>query len=92
MQEKTKKDTQMRLSRLAGQVAGIQKMVEEDRYCVDVLMQISAARAALGKVSQLLLESHINTCVTGAFEGKNAVDRKAKIEELVRVFDKNCNC
>ena len=67
-------------------------MVENDRYCVDVLIQISAARAALAKVSKMLLESHIETCVTAAFESDNADDRAAKIAELVRVFEKNCSC
>ncbi|MEZ4224814.1 MAG: metal-sensitive transcriptional regulator [Polyangiaceae bacterium] len=90
MQSETKTAAQARLSRIAGQVAGIQRMVDDDRYCVDVLMQIAAARAALAKVSQLLLESHIQTCVTGAFQSKDAKDRKAKIDELIRIFEKSC--
>lgn len=85
-----KKSVKVRLRRIAGQVSGIQRMVEEDRYCVDVLMQISAARAALGKVSKLLLESHIETCVKGAFDSDDEDDRAAKIAELVRVFDRRC--
>ena len=92
MNAETKNKVQARLKRVAGQVSGIQKMVEDDRYCVDVLMQISAARAALAKVSKMLLESHIQTCVTGAFESDDARERAAKIEELVRVFDKHCSC
>ncbi len=93
MNAKTKDAVEARLKRVSGQVAGIQRMVDEDRYCVDVLMQISAARAALAKVSKLLLESHIQTCVRGAFESNDAKERAAKIDELVRVFEKNCsNC
>jgi len=92
MSPDTKEKAEARLKRVAGQVSGIQKMVEDDRYCVDVLMQISAARAALAKVSKMLLESHIQTCVTGAFESDDEDDRTAKIAELVRVFEKNCNC
>ncbi len=92
MSQKTKSNAQARLKRVAGQVAGVQRMVDDDRYCVDVLLQISAARAALAKVSKLLLQSHIETCVQGAFEGDDATDRAEKIDELVRVFDKNCNC
>jgi DNA-binding FrmR family transcriptional regulator len=91
MSPETKDKVEARLKRVAGQVSGIQRMIEEDRYCVDVLMQISAARAALAKVSKMLLESHIQTCVTGAFESHDADDRAAKIEELVRVFEKNCS-
>lgn len=92
MSPDTKEKIEARLKRVSGQVSGIQKMVEDDRYCIDVLMQISAARAALAKVSKMLLESHIQTCVTGAFESDDEDDRTAKIAELVRVFEKNCNC
>ena len=53
--------------------------------------RISAARAALAKVSKMLLETHIQTCVAGAFESEDAEDREAKIAELVRVFEKNCS-
>ena len=89
MTPETKKSVESRLSRVAGQVAGVQRMVEDDRYCVDILMQIAAVRAALGKVSNLLLESHIETCVVGAFDSDDAEDRAAKIAELMRIFDKN---
>lgn len=92
MSERPKEDVEARLKRLAGQIAGIQKMVEADRYCIDVITQIAAAKAALGKVQNLLLESHINTCVKAAFEEKSKKGRDEKIAELVRVFDKNCNC
>ena len=92
MTPETKEKVEARLMRIAGQVSGIQRMVEGDRYCVDVLMQISAARAALAKVSKMLLDSHIQTCVTGAFESNDEDERAAKIAELVRVFEKNCSC
>ena len=65
MNEDTKHKVEARLKRVAGQVAGIQRMVDEDRYCVDVLLQISAARAALHKVGKVMLQSHIETCVQG---------------------------
>jgi CsoR family transcriptional regulator, copper-sensing transcriptional repressor len=87
-----KKKVRARLNRVAGQVSGIQRMVDDDRYCVDVMLQISAARAALAKVSKLLLESHIQTCVADAFDSDRVADREAKIRELVAVFDKSCNC
>ena len=67
-------------------------MVDEDRYCVDILLQISAARAALAKVSKLLLESHVRTCVANAFRSEDESARQEKIAELIRVFEKNCNC
>jgi DNA-binding FrmR family transcriptional regulator len=92
MNSETKEKVEARLNRVAGQVSGVQRMVAADRYCVDVLMQISAARAALAKVSKMLLESHIQTCVTGAFESNDPDVRAAKTDELVRVFQKNCSC
>ena len=90
MGPETKQSVESRLNRIAGQVAGIQRMVEQDRYCVDILLQIAATRAALAKVGKLLLDSHIHTCVVGAFENHDEADREAKIAELIRVFDKNC--
>jgi DNA-binding FrmR family transcriptional regulator len=92
MSPETKENVEARLKRVAGQVSGIERMVKNDRYCVDVLLQISAVRAALAKASKILLESHIQTCVTGAFESHEPGDRAAKIEELLRIFDKNCGC
>ena len=81
-----------RLKKVAGQIGGIQKMIEDDRYCVDVLNQLSASRSALSKVSHLLLETHIETCVSNAFESGDEKERTAKMEELLRIFDKNCHC
>ena len=66
MQEETKRGVDRRLRRIAGQVGGIQRMVEEDRYCVDVLLQVAAARAALDRVGKLVLASHVETCVADA--------------------------
>ena len=72
-----------RLKRIEGQVRGIQRMVEEDRYCVDVLVQISAIDAALKKVGFSLLEHHIKHCVSDAVE---LGDGKYKIDELMGVI------
>jgi DNA-binding FrmR family transcriptional regulator len=81
-----KGDLTARLKRIAGQVGGIQRMVDEDRYCIDIVQQVSAARAALAKVAKVLLAGHLETCVTEAFEvgGK---DRQEKIDELIRLFE-----
>lgn len=89
MDRDSKANVEARLGRIAGQVSGIQRMVDTDRYCVDVLMQIAAVRAALGKVSKILLESHIQTCVVGTFDADLPEQRAAKIEELVKIFEKN---
>jgi DNA-binding FrmR family transcriptional regulator len=68
-----------RLRRIEGQVGGIERMVEEDRYCIDVLTQISAVQAALDKVALGLLDDHAHHCVMGA----KASDRDVKTDELM---------
>ncbi len=84
--EKTRKKLLTRLKRLEGQIGAIRRMVEEDRYCVDVLIQISAVQGALGKVGHLLLSQHIETCVRQAFEHGDEEARQTKIAELMDVF------
>ncbi|KAB2876217.1 MAG: metal-sensitive transcriptional regulator [Bauldia sp.] len=83
MQENTRTSVLKRLSRIAGQVRGISGMVEGDRYCVDVVMQISAVRAALHKVEEEILRDHVSHCVAGAFTSGDVNDQRKKIEELV---------
>jgi len=80
-----------RIRRIAGQVAGIERMIEDDRYCVDVLLQVAAVRAALDGMGKLLLRSHIETCVSSAIASGRARARKEKIEELMNVFSKFSN-
>jgi DNA-binding FrmR family transcriptional regulator len=72
---------QNRLARIEGQVRGISKMVEDDRYCVDVLTQISAIQAALDKVALGLLDEHARHCLLG--EGEGPSDPDAQVEELM---------
>ena len=76
----TKDQLLARLRRIEGQIRGIEGMVEDDRYCIDVLTQISAARAALDKVALGLLDDHAHHCVTGA---PTAAEREAKTDELM---------
>ncbi len=76
-----------RLKRISGQVQGLQRMVENQRYCVDVLTQVAAAEAALHSLAVVILRSHLETCVVAAFESNNVHDRKEKIEELIRTFE-----
>lgn len=73
-----------RLKRIEGQVRGIQKMVEEDRYCVDILIQINAINAALKKVGYSILEQHTSHCVLNAVESGNGEE---VVDELLRVID-----
>lgn len=81
---KFKSDLQMRLKRIEGQVRGIQKMIEEDRYCMDILVQISAIRNALQNVALPLLESHTRGCVVDAIANKEG--EQEKITELIELF------
>ncbi|HET7579086.1 MAG TPA: metal-sensing transcriptional repressor [Bacillales bacterium] len=78
-----KKQLVNRLKRVEGQVRGLQKMVEEDRYCVDVLVQVSAINAALKKVGYSLLERHTKTCVSDAIRSGDGDDQ---IQELMKVI------
>ena len=91
LDESTKKKICTRLNRLEGQVAGLRRMVEEDKDCVDILLQISAAQGALGKVGQILLGHHMSHCVSEAFENGNLEKREQYIEELLDVFERYGN-
>lgn len=84
-----KDDLSKRLNRLKGQLEGIQRMVDEEAYCVDILQQIAAVRGALGKVASKLLESHVKHCVFNAFTTGSDNERFEKIDELVSVFEKS---
>ena len=81
-----KKKMLSRLRRVEGQVGALRRMVEADDYCVDVLLQISAAQGALGKAGHLLLESHIRTCVADAMRSKDHDAHTDKVDELMEVF------
>jgi len=78
----TKDQLRARLKRIEGQVRGIDRMVEDDRYCIDVLTQISAVQAALDKVALGLLDGHARTCVAGA-EGEQRVERTDELMAAV---------
>ena len=86
MKPDVKTQAKQRLARIAGQVGGIQRMVEDDRYCVDVLLQIAAVRAALDRVGKLVLTGHVETCVADAFASGSARERHKKMDELLDVF------
>ncbi|QDV47488.1 Copper-sensing transcriptional repressor CsoR [Stieleria neptunia] len=77
-----------RLRRVVGQVEAVGRMIENEDYCVDILMQLSAATGALGKVGQIVLEEHLKTCVAEAVQNGNAKEREEKIDELVKLFRK----
>ena len=88
MDPTTQEKVLSRLRRIAGQVEGIARMIEEDRYCVDVLLQIAAAQAALGQAGNLVLRSHVETCVADAFTRGKTAERTQKIDELMDVVSR----
>lgn len=83
MHDTTKTAVITRLKRIEGQVGGLQRMVAEDRYCVDLLTQIDAVRAALHKVEEQVLRDHVSHCVAGAFASGDVVEQRHKVEELI---------
>lgn len=78
-----------RLRRIEGQIGGVLKMQHEGRYCIDVLDQISAARAALAPVALLILERHVETCVHDALEAGQGAEKGAELTAAVRRFVKS---
>lgn len=78
--------TLKRLSRLEGQIRGIAGMVEADRYCIDIVTQIAAARAALRKVEEEILREHVAHCVEHAISSGDKADQRRKVAELMDVM------
>ncbi len=87
MDAQTKQQVTARLRTVEGHVRGIQRMVDEDAYCVDIIKQILAVQSALDKVSTLVLGSHLQTCVTTAIRGDEPSERERVISELLDVFE-----
>lgn len=88
MNAPSKHKARTRLRRIAGQIAGIERMIDEDRYCVDVLHQIAAVEAALDRVGKLLLEQHVEHCVAEAFASGDKRARSTKMRELLDVVSR----
>ncbi len=86
MRDPVKKSAAVRLSRIEGQVRGIARMIADDRYCIDVVNQIEAVKAALKKVEDAILHDHIEHCVEYAIISGDAADQRRKVAELVQVL------
>ena len=80
-------DTLRRLKTIEGHLRGVIRMVEEDAYCIDVIRQIQAVEAALNKVSGLILDNHLNSCVITAVKGKDQQERQRVLNEILEVFE-----
>jgi DNA-binding FrmR family transcriptional regulator len=86
MDGKHKQDVLARLKSAEGHLRGVERMVEEDVYCVDVIKQTLAVQKALDKINSMMLENHLNTCVTTAIRSQDGNERERVIGEIVDVF------
>jgi DNA-binding FrmR family transcriptional regulator len=86
MRNEAKTSTLRRLSRIEGQVRGLARMVENDRYCLDIVTQISAVRAALRRAEEEILKDHVGHCVEHAIESGNKREQRRKVAELIEVL------
>ena len=86
MRIETKSSALKRLARIEGQVRGVARMIEDDRYCIDVVRQVQAIKAALAGLEQVVLDDHLDTCVEHALKGDDLEARREKVEELVAVL------
>ena len=80
-------DINRRLKTVEGHIRGIQRMLDEDAYCIDVIRQIQAVQSALNKVSGLILENHLHSCLITAVRGENIDERERVLKEISDVFD-----
>jgi DNA-binding FrmR family transcriptional regulator len=87
MDDSTKTSVSRRLASASGHIKGIERMVDEDAYCIDVIQQIQAVQAALNKVSGMILDSHLRSCVTTAIRGDDPAERERVLEEVTSVFE-----
>ncbi|MBI5352943.1 MAG: metal-sensitive transcriptional regulator [Chloroflexi bacterium] len=80
-------NTLRRLKTVEGHLRGVIRMVEEDTYCIDVIRQIQAIEGALNKVSSIILEDHLNSCVITAIQGSDKKERERVLKEITEVFE-----
>jgi DNA-binding FrmR family transcriptional regulator len=85
---KSRGDTINRLKRIEGQVRGIAQMLNDDRYCIDILHQVQAVRAALAKVESAVLKDHAACCVNDAIASGDAMEQRTKFNELIDLLEK----
>ena len=86
MDAKQKTELLRRLKSVAGHVRGVEKMVEDDAYCIEIINQVQAVQAALNKVNSLILNDHLHQCVITALRGEDTADRERVLTEIADVF------
>lgn len=87
MEARAKTEAINRLRSIAGHVRGIERMLEDDTYCIDVMKQVIAVQAALGKLNEFILQSHLNTCVIAVVKGDDPQARDRVLSEITDVFE-----
>jgi CsoR family transcriptional regulator, copper-sensing transcriptional repressor len=80
-------DALKRLKNVEGHIRGIERMIEEDAYCIDVIQQIQAVQAALNKISKIVLDEHLHSCVVTAIQGEDVSERERVMKEITDVFE-----
>ncbi len=80
-------DALRRLKNVEGHIRGIEKMIEDDKYCIDIIHQIHAVQAALNKISTMILEDHLNSCLITAVRGDDPEERERVLKEITDIFD-----
>src|ERR1700693_2287766 len=85
--QNSKQEALQRMKSISGHVKGIERMLENDAYCIDVIKQVQAVEAALSKVSSLLLEGHLHSCVITAVRGEDVDERERVLGEIAGVFE-----
>ena len=85
-QQKTNLET--RLNRVAGQINGIKRMIDEDRYCVDILTQTAAITAAIRTIEGIIMKNHLNTCVADAMRSDDDGNKREKVDEIMEAISK----
>ncbi len=88
MRDDIKTSSAKRLARIEGQVRGLARMVDEDRYCIDIVTQIAAVRAALRRLEEEILRDHVSHCVEHAISSGNKAEQRRKVEELMAVVSR----
>ena len=89
MRSNAKTSVEKRLQRIEGQVRGLARMVAEDRYCIDIITQVSAVQAALRRVEEEILKDHVAHCVEHAIESGNKAEQRRKVAELMDVVGRS---
>ncbi len=80
-------DALRRLKNVEGHIRGVERMIEEEAYCIDVIRQVQAVQAALNRISAMILEEHLNSCLITAVRGEDASERERVLKEITDVFD-----